>query len=127
MIIERDADDLYRDEYDVRVRRLTEMAAQTVPVKTGFGAALVRFGPGEVVREHVNKPGVEEMFIMLEGTADFVLEGETHGLAEGDVAFAPIGQSHSFTNTSPGPGRLLCIWWRPAATDDVAAVDAGGQ
>lgn len=124
MIIERDSDDLYNDEYDVRVRRLTAIAAQTVPTKEGFGAALVRFEPGETIREHSNKPGVEEMFVMLEGTADFMLEGEVLELHEGDVAFAPVGQRHRFTNTGDNTGRMICIWWRPAGFEPPVAADA---
>lgn len=114
IIHEQDSEDLYRDEYGVTMRRLTDMAAQTTPIKQGFGAALVHIGPGDVVTEHVNKPGVEEMFLWIEGSADYVLDGETYSLSEGDVAFAPVGVRHSFTSTGSGPGRFVTLWWRAA-------------
>lgn len=121
MTIDRDDASKYREEYDVRVRRLADLLALTSPRKEAMGAALSEMEPGETVREHVNKPQVEEIFLLLDGTADFCLDGEVQPMAAGDVAFARIGQSHSFTNTSTQRSRLLSVWWKAVPDAGTAA------
>ncbi|MEU9081121.1 cupin domain-containing protein [Streptomyces sp. NPDC048357] len=121
MTIDRHESGKYRDEYDVKVRRLTGLLALTSPRKEAMGAAMSEFEPGETVREHVNKERVEEIFLLLDGTADFTLDGVTRELRAGDVGFARTGQSHAFTNTSDQKVRLFSVWWRTVPTEGAAA------
>lgn len=112
MIIDRNEDAEYKHEYDVRVRRLTDFLTEnTSPQKYKLGGSLVEFAPGETVREHVNRDRVEEIFVLLDGKAEFFLDGKTEVLRSGDLTKAPVGMAHSFTNVSDAPSRLLCLWW----------------
>lgn len=115
MIIDKDSPDKYNPEYDVSIRRLTDFLKQTSPKKEAMGAALSIIQPGETVREHINKPGVEEVFLLLDGNAIFNLDDVPHDIAAGDMGFAEIGQKHSFTNSSDNTVRLLSIWWKAVA------------
>ena len=115
MTIDHDSPDKYNPEYDVSIRRLTEFFAQTSPKKEAMGAAISVIQPGETVREHINKPDVEEMFMLLDGTATFRLDDQDHEVSAGDVGFARIGQKHSFTNSSDDTVRLLSLWWKAVA------------
>ncbi|MFJ8015676.1 cupin domain-containing protein [Streptomyces sp. NPDC096339] len=121
MTIDRHEPDKYKEEYDVMVRRFTELMALTSPLKEAMGAAISEFGPGETVREHINKERVEEIFLLLDGTAEFTLDGVKQELRAGDVGFARIGQSHSFTNTSEEKIRLFSVWWRAVSPEGAAA------
>ena len=112
MHIDRHSDEKYKPEYDVLVRRLADTFAHTSPTKEALGAAISVFEPGETVREHVNKENVEEVFLVLDGTVDFVLDGQHETITTGDVGLAHIGQSHAFTNIGSERARLLSIWWR---------------
>ncbi|WP_061219410.1 cupin domain-containing protein [Leptospira weilii] len=120
LIIDRDEPSKYKDEYDVRVRRLAELLSLTSPTKTALGAAISEFEPMETVREHINKPHVEEVFLLLDGTANFNLDGEPHQISAGDLGFARIGQKHSFTNTCDKKIRLLSVWWKvPGGEEEI--------
>lgn len=121
MTIDRNESSKYKPEYDVSVRRLSDLLALTSAKKEAMGAALVEFYPGETVREHINKENVEEIFLLLDGTADFTLDGVVQSLNAGDVGFARIGQSHSFKNTSTEKSRLLSLWWKAVNTEEVSA------
>ncbi|WP_139831401.1 MULTISPECIES: cupin domain-containing protein [unclassified Pseudomonas] len=121
MTIDRDESSKYSAEYDVSVRRLSDLLALTSAKKEAMGAAMVEFYPGETIREHINKENVEEIFLLLDGTADFTLDGVVHSVKAGDVAFAKIGQSHSFKNTSTDKARLFSLWWKAVSTEQVPA------
>jgi quercetin dioxygenase-like cupin family protein len=118
MIIDKHLPEKYKPEYDVSVRRLTDLLAHTSPTKKSMGAAISEFQPGETIREHVNKEGVEEMFVLLDGKAEYKLDDEVQEISAGDVAFAKIGQKHSFKNTSDKPARLLSIWWKAVSEEE---------
>ncbi|MGA7723182.1 MAG: cupin domain-containing protein [Ignavibacteriaceae bacterium] len=115
MIIDKNSSDKYNPEYDVSIRRFSELFAQTSKKKEAMGAALSIVKSGETVREHINKPGVEEVFLLLDGNAIFTLDDVNHDIAAGDMGFAEIGQKHSFTNSSDSTIRLLSIWWKAVA------------
>jgi quercetin dioxygenase-like cupin family protein len=110
--IDRNSTEKYKPEYDVLVRRFAETFAQTSPGKEAMGAAISVFEPGETIREHVNKPDVEEVFLVLDGDVDFYLDGRRERITTGDMGLAHIGQAHAFTNAGTSTARLLSIWWR---------------
>ncbi|MDI7174954.1 cupin domain-containing protein [Leptospira santarosai] len=120
LIIDRNDPSKFNNEYDVRVRRLAELLALTSPTKTALGAAISEFEPGETIREHINKPHVEEVFLLLDGIANFNLDGVVHQLNAGDLGFARIGQKHSFTNICDQKIRLLSIWWKVPGREEGA-------
>jgi mannose-6-phosphate isomerase-like protein (cupin superfamily) len=112
VFVDRDTPESYANEYDVKVRRLAAVLARTSDHKQSLGMAISRFEPGETVREHVNKPGVQEVFMILDGTVEVVIDGTVETLQINDVSYADIDQKHRFTNVGAGPAALLSIWWR---------------
>ena len=50
-----------------------------------------------------------EVFIVQEGTGTFVLGDEERELGPGEIAIAPAGMPHAFTNTGDGPLRQIDI------------------
>ncbi len=112
MFVDRDTPEKYQPEYDVKVRRLAQVLALTSPGKEAMGAAISKFQPGETVREHVNKPGVEEIFILMRGDVAVRLAGAEEIMHQGDVTYAARDESHAFTNVGDTNAELLSIWWR---------------
>jgi quercetin dioxygenase-like cupin family protein len=55
----------------------------------------------------------EEIFIMLEGEATFVLSGDEIVAGPGDIAIIPPETPHAFTNTGDGPLRQIDIHVSP--------------
>jgi mannose-6-phosphate isomerase-like protein (cupin superfamily) len=127
MQIDKDSTDKYQHEYGVLVRRLADVFTRTSPLKEASGGAISLVAPGETITEHVNKENVEEVFVVLDGTFDFTLDGEHATITTGDVGLARIGQAHAFTNIGAEPARLLSLWWRavdPDRSERVAAPTA---
>lgn len=52
----------------------------------------------------------DETFILVEGSIDFHLAGETHQAAAGSVIFVPKGAVHSFRNKGTGPAKMLFMY-----------------
>ena len=50
-----------------------------------------------------------EVFIMLEGTAEFTLGDERRTVGPGDIVIAQPGVPHAFTNSGDGPLRQVDI------------------
>ncbi len=66
--------------------------------------------PGEVLAAHAHAD-MHELFIVLEGTARMIVDGETHDLKPGDaIALAP-GETHELSNPSNNPIVLLVAGW----------------
>ena len=55
-------------------------------------------------------PGYEEATLVIEGSIEAVLEGETRILGPGDVLLAPAGAKHTITNQSGKPAKVLAIY-----------------
>jgi quercetin dioxygenase-like cupin family protein len=51
---------------------------------------------------------VEEVFVVLEGSAGVLLAAETHAAAPGDAIVVPPDTDFALHNTGDGPLRLLC-------------------
>ena len=80
------------------------------PEETGGRCAILEFLVAPVAGAPPNKhAGEDESFYVLEGTFDFMLEGEIIPAGPGDFVKIPLGAVHAFTCTSPTPGRLLGI------------------
>lgn len=68
--------------------------------------ARVAPGAGAPPNRHA---GEEEVFTVLEGTFDFVLDGEHLAAGPGDVVRVPNGALHHFRNSGTSPGRLMIV------------------
>ena len=64
--------------------------------------------PGAGLALHIH-PGYEEATLVVEGNIEAVLEGETRTLGPGDLLLAPAGTTHTVTNQSDKPARVLAI------------------
>ena len=73
----------------------------------GFGADLIRFGPGECVEEHIH-PGAHILFVMR-GTGTLTYEDERHALCPGLVYMIPGNVKHAIYADKLGTGDLLLI------------------
>ncbi len=69
----------------------------------------LRFGPDfEGVPPHTHANQVDSFYV-LEGEAEFTVEGETFVAGPGSYVSAPIGVSHGFRNAGGGELRLLNV------------------
>ena len=69
----------------------------------------LRFGPGfEGVDPHTH-PDHVDCFYVLEGEAEFTLDGEALRAGPGSFVAAPIGTVHGFRNAGEGELRLLNV------------------
>ncbi|MEE3012614.1 MAG: cupin domain-containing protein [Chloroflexota bacterium] len=65
--------------------------------------------PGAGLSLHVH-PDYQEVTLVMVGTIEAVLEGETRILGPGDVLLAPAGAKHTITNQSGEPAKVLAIY-----------------
>jgi quercetin dioxygenase-like cupin family protein len=66
---------------------------------------MVQYEPAGVAGPHDHP--FEETYLLLEGEAEAVFDGQTYRLGVGDVAFAGVGCVHGFKNVGDGPVRWL--------------------
>jgi quercetin dioxygenase-like cupin family protein len=55
----------------------------------------------------------EEMFTVIDGEIEVTFRGKKLTLRAGETVNIPANAPHVFTNTAPGPARLLCICTPP--------------
>ncbi len=66
----------------------------------------VSAAPGQGAPPH-RHPGQDEMFHVLDGEFELMIDGVSRRLGPGDFAYAPRGAAHAFTCVGPQPARLL--------------------
>ena len=59
---------------------------------------IVKFSPGRGPRKH--RHPYEEIFIILEGEVEAMVDGETKTLSENNIVIIPAGSWHEFKNRS---------------------------
>jgi len=72
---------------------------------------LDRSDPGQGPRLH--RHPYDETWVVVDGTVNFEAVNETCAAGPGDVVIVPANTAHKFTNTGPGPSRLVCIHANP--------------
>lgn len=98
-------------EYNCDLRRLYPWTGrvETKRPVTEFGVVWVEVAPGTVVDAHEHDE--EETFVVIAGTGEFSLQGQTTLLGPGDVAYVPRFWRHQLHN----PGRetfvFLDVYW----------------
>ncbi len=68
--------------------------------------------PGTFVPPHIH-PTQDEYILMLEGTWELLLDGQTHHAKPGDLVRMPRGIPHAYFNRSGAPARAF-FWVSPA-------------
>ena len=57
----------------------------------------------------LHKHDFDEAFYVIDGELTFKLDGELVTVGAGELAFAPGGEPHTFTNRSDAPARFLIV------------------
>ena len=52
-----------------------------------------------------------EIYVVLEGVADWYINEENFQVREGDVLYHPSGAVHGWKNISDSPLKMLWVWW----------------
>jgi quercetin dioxygenase-like cupin family protein len=73
---------------------------------------IVNNQPGQGPRLHYHP--YDETFVILDGQVQVQVGEETLEGGPGDIVIGPAGTPRGFTNTGPGPARLVCIHAAPA-------------
>src|ERR1043165_4532908 len=82
----------------------------TFPFSSATGTAAsaavyIVLEPGGVVPEHTDS--AEEWLLVLEGTVEATVDGQTVTLTEGQLGWVPAIAPHSAVNTGDGTARIL--------------------
>jgi len=79
------------------------------PPETGsMRSGLVELAPGKAVGEHSTGAN-EELLIVLEGTGEFRMAGETLPLTAGSALYCPSHHTHDVFNTGAGTLRYVYV------------------
>ena len=76
-----------------------------------MGCTLVELEPGKKAWPYHLHFGIEELFVILEGSGSIRYDGEEHEVKQGDIIFTPTGEgtAHQIVNTSNGRLRYLAL------------------
>jgi mannose-6-phosphate isomerase-like protein (cupin superfamily) len=72
--------------------------------------------PGQATRRHYHVRS-EEIYLIVEGTGELEIDGETSHVVAGDAILIPPGRWHQLT-AEEGGVRLLCCCVPPYSDDD---------
>ena len=111
---ERWPDELIAERGEVRWKTL--LSADRTPSDT-FTLGIASLEPGDVLREH--RHAQAELYLVLDGTGDVMLEDAVHPLAAGAAVFIPGGARHGIRNTGSAALRLAYV----LAADSFADVE----
>jgi mannose-6-phosphate isomerase-like protein (cupin superfamily) len=102
---------LARNEGTLLTARGAELLFKAVAADTGGAFSLMdRVLPpgGRPPPAHVH-PDCVEAFFLLEGSLEFVLDGERSALSQDGFVLVPGGVAHTFVNAGSGPARVLIL------------------
>ncbi|MGH8866562.1 MAG: cupin domain-containing protein [Actinomycetes bacterium] len=74
-------------------------------------------GGGEGAHAHGPDQPLEELYVVLEGSAAMRVDGVEHTLGPGDAVLATVGSDHDLRNTGSVPLTVMVIWGRPGEAD----------
>lgn len=75
-------------------------------------AGLNSFEPGQEHAAHKHE-GQDKLYLVLEGSCDVTVGGETEGLGPGDLALARSGVVHGIRNTGTGRAVVMTVMGPP--------------
>lgn len=75
--------------------------------------------PGGAEGSHVHDESqpLEELYLVVEGSATAHVDQQVHELGPGDAVLAPVGSDHDLRNTGTTVLKVVVVWGRPAETD----------
>ena len=59
-----------------------------------------------------------EIYVVLQGAADWYIDDENYQVKEGDVLYHPSGASHGWRNLSILALKLLWVWWDESVSSE---------
>lgn len=74
-------------------------------------------GGAEGMHSHGDEEPLEELYLVVAGSARMSVDEETHDLGPGDAVLAPVGSEHDLRNTGNTTLKVVVIWGHPAQTD----------
>ncbi|MDA3625470.1 cupin domain-containing protein [Saccharopolyspora sp. WRP15-2] len=74
-------------------------------------------GGAEGMHAHREDEPLEELYLVVEGTATMRVDEQTHVLGPGDAVLAPVGSDHDLHNTGGTVLKVVVVWGRPAEAD----------
>lgn len=110
-LIQRGHHITFTEEYNCKLRRLFPWHpfVNTKRVLTEFGCIWVVVDAGKDVDLHSHDE--EETFVVISGSAELEVDGETTTLNFGDVAYLPRFAKHCLRNRSEHPFVMIDIYW----------------
>ncbi len=88
-----------------------------------------RLPPGGSEGMHTHPPAgpgaLEEVYVLVSGTAVMTVEGETFDLAPGDAVLARAGAAHDVRNRGDDTATLLVVWGPPGTALDWTSYRTG--
>lgn len=85
------------------------VAVQTWELSPGGSEGMHTHEPGE--------QGLDELYLVLAGTARMRVDDAVHDLGPGDSVLASAGTEHDLVNTGDGLLRVLVVWGKQQDTD----------
>lgn len=74
-------------------------------------------GGSEGMHTHSDDKPLEELYLVIEGSASMRVDGDTTDLGPGDAVLAPVGSDHDLRNTGDGTLKVVVVWGKPAPAD----------
>lgn len=71
-------------------------------------------GGSEGLHSHEEDEPLEELYLVVEGSARMRVDDEQHDLGPGDAVLAPVGSRHDLRNTGADTLKVVVVWGRPA-------------
>ena len=73
---------------------------------------LMTIPPGGEIGEEVH-PDTDQVLVIVDGTAEAILDGGRSALGPGDLVLVRAGTQHNVVNTGDGPLRLFTVYAPP--------------
>lgn len=74
-------------------------------------------GASEGMHAHGEDEPLEELYVVLQGTARMHVDEETYDLGPGDAALAPVGADHDLVNVGGDALQVMVVWGPPGEYD----------
>src|SRR5699024_8934009 len=74
-------------------------------------------GASEGMHAHGSDLPLEELYLVMQGTATMRVDDQTYHLGPGDAVLAPVGAEHDLHNSGEETLRLVVIFGAPGTAD----------
>jgi mannose-6-phosphate isomerase-like protein (cupin superfamily) len=82
-------------------------------------------GGSEGMHSHPRDKPLEELYLVLSGRVEMMVDEINHQLQPGDAILAPPGSRHDLRNTGEESAQVLVVWGAPGAGIDWSAYASG--